>query len=92
VHFKSIDDAGDGCEWTLTDRGTIVSMLLHEGHNTLTFAKTWPLAADVPVAPEADQRNPFLIALRKPILTFDQGDTNQRVPCPSGESRSGEQR
>jgi hypothetical protein len=92
VHFKSTDDAGDGCEWTLTDRGTIVSMLLHEGHNTLTFAKTWPLAADVPVAPEADQRNPFLIALRKPILTFDQGDTNQRVPCPSGESRSGEQR
>jgi hypothetical protein len=91
IHFKSTDDAGDGCEWTLTDRGTIVSVFLHEGNNTLTLAKTWPLAADVPVAPEADQRNPFLFALRQPILTFDQGEANQ-VSCPSGESRSGEQR
>jgi hypothetical protein len=92
VHFKSTDDAGEGCEWTLTDRGTIVSLFLHEGNNTLTLAKTWPLAADVPVAPEADQRNPFLFALRKPILTFDRGEANQQVSCPSGESRSGEQR
>jgi hypothetical protein len=92
VHFKAIDGAGEGCDWTLTDRGTIVSLFLHEGNNTFSLAKTWPLAADVPVAPEADQRNPFLFALRKPTLTFDQGEANQHVSCRSGESRSGEQR
>jgi len=91
LRFKSTDDAGDECEWTLTDR-TIVSVFLHEGNNKLTLAKTWPLAADVPVAPEADHRNPFLFALRKPILTFDQGEANQHVFCPSGEPRSGQQR
>ena len=79
------------CEWTVTDRGTIVSLFLHEGNNTLTLARTWPLAADVPIAPEADQRNPFLFALRKPTLTFDLGAENQRVSCPSGEFHSGGQ-
>jgi hypothetical protein len=92
LRFKSTGDAGDGCEWTLTDRGTIVSVFLHEGNNKVTLAKTWPLAADVPVAPDANQQNPFLFALRKPILTFDQGEANQHVACPSREPRSGEQR
>ena len=92
VRFNATDDAGDRCEWTLTDRGTIVSLFLHEGNNTLTLAKTWPLAADVPIAPEADQRNPFLFALRKPTLAFDHTTANERVFCPSGDPRPSDQR
>jgi len=92
VRFNATDGAGDGCEWTMTDRGTSVSLFLHEGTNTLTLARTWPLAADVPIAPGADQRNPFLFALRKPTLTFDRGEANQHVSCPSGETRSAERR
>ncbi len=91
IRFKATDDAGDRCEWTITDRGTTVSLFVHEGNNTLTLARTWPLAADVPIAPEADQRNPFLFALRKATLTFEPG-ANSGVSCPSGESRSGGQR
>jgi len=92
LRFTSTDDAGNRCEWTLTDRGTIVSAFLHEGNNRFTFAKTWPLAADVPVAPDADQRNPFLFALRRPILTFEPEEANQQVSCPSGKPGSNEPR
>jgi hypothetical protein len=82
LRFLATDGAGASCEWTMTTRGTSFVVGLEQGDNLLTLTKTLPAEADVPLAPEADHRYPFLFGLLKPTLEYQAGSPDISASCP----------